>query len=194
MDLTAGERASSRFGVFIRLAVEPPLRCWLGIGEINPGVDVSDPAGALYAGYGEVFDVPAFSQLLNGAAERIDIKLAATNKRVLELAKFNALVKGRECKIGYAFMGADWALLGPVHWVRRYRADFIAVDVTPASTPGDATVFAATLAVGSVTTGRRRPRHSYYNDQDQQARSPGDLFCQLAVQYSAMATKTWPKF
>lgn len=183
-------------GVFFRLDVAPdPVRLWLAFGAIDVGVNVFDPSGAQYLGFGEMRDIPNISQLLNGAAERVEFTLSGVSGDVLTIASGGDAeqVKGRAATVGFALMGADWQLLGPVHWLAYYVADFLAGD-QPVAGQASAITRTLTLSCGSRFTGRRRPSFSYFSDADQQARFPGDLFCSLAISYAHGYQKNWPVF
>src|SRR5262245_50944217 len=75
-----------RIGVFFRLAIDPPFRMWLGIGNVAAGLDAEDGSGEIYMGFGEMLNVPQFNQLINGVAERISFQLSGIPERVAQLA------------------------------------------------------------------------------------------------------------
>lgn len=197
-ELRAG---APRRGLFLRLAVDPVLRCWLGFGPIDVGVNTLDPAGVLYKGYGPLLNLPSLGQLINGAFERLDLSLSGLDDRILALATSANEVQGVRCSVGFGLFGNDWQLLAPVHWTRHYVADFLRMDIAPAGDPTGQTMKTATLSIGSMMTGRRRAGRSYYNNQDQQARSlavnptlPADRYSERTSIYSQIGNKTWPKF
>jgi len=194
-ELEALRSRNHRIGVFFRLDTDPVVRLWLGFGNIAPGVNVYDPTGAIYRGLGELRNVPAFTQLLNGAAERVECTLSGVSGEALEIASGDDAeqVKSKPAALGFALMDTRWALIGPVHWMSYYIADFLAIDQAPADalTPITRTI---TLSCSSRFTGLLRPALSYFSDRDQQARFPGDLFCSLVGQYAHGFDKNWPVF
>jgi hypothetical protein len=200
MELSAAEVAALeggavRVGVFFRLALDAgPLRLWLGIGKIEPGVNVLDLTGAEYLGAGEIVDVPVVNQLINGVAERVSFRLSGVSESILPLAdaENRAAVKGRAVNVGVALFGNDWQLLGSVKWLWRGVADYLSASQEGASEPGGQTVRAVELSVGSLMTGRRRAGLSYLTDADQHRRSPGDRFAERTARYSQESTKKWP--
>lgn len=195
-ELAALDRGVMRIGIFFRLDVAPePVRLWLGIGIIEPGINVFDAAGAQYLGFGEMREVPGISQLINGAAERVEFTFSGVSGAVLTIASGGDAeqVKGKAAAVGFALMGSDWQLLGPVHWLAYYVADFLAGDQAVTG-DGSSITRTLTLSCGTRFTGRRRPSFSYFSDADQQARFPGDLFCSLAVDYAHGFQKNWPTF
>jgi hypothetical protein len=192
--LDAGAVGSLRLGLFLRLDVDPPLRCWLGLGSIRPGVNAIDATDELYSGFGQLLAVPAFQQLVNGAAERAEISLSGVDPRILDLATEANAVRGKSCDIGVAIFDSNWSLIGPVHWMRHFVADFMSVTVTPAADPGGQTMHSAKLSIGSMMTGRRKRGLSYFSNQDQHERSPTDNFCERTRLYTMNGQKQWPKY
>jgi hypothetical protein len=194
-ELAALAGDTHNIGVFFRLGTTPPVRIWLGFGAIEPGVNVFDPEGAQYLGYGEIRDVPEWSQLINGAAERVEFTISGVSGGVLTIASGDDAeqVKGKPATVGFALMNARWALLGPVHWLAYYVADFLGGD-QPVASPTSSVTRTLTLSCGTRFTGRRRPSFSYFSDADQQARFPGDAFCSLAASYAHGYNKNWPTF
>ncbi|MET3991680.1 hypothetical protein ABID65_003320 [Bradyrhizobium sp. S3.9.2] len=187
-----------RIGVFFRLDVEPePVRLWLGFGDIEPGVDIFDPAGARYRGLGQLTNVPAFRQLLNGAAERVEFAMSGVSGDVFEKAITSGdedAVKGRPATVGFGLFGDRWdSLLGGLHWCAYYVADYLVLSQTEADGEGNG-MRSVALSCSTRFTGRRRPSLAYFTDQDQQARHPGDLSCSLTPQYAHGFNKTWPVF
>jgi hypothetical protein len=200
-EIDALQQGAIRIGLFVRLAVDPPLRCWLGLGAIRPGINAVDATDEVYSGFGQLLNIPAMHQFINGGADRIEMSLSGVDDRILGLASFANTVHGAACHVGFGLFDTAWSMLGPVKWTRRYMADYLRMAVTPAGTPNDQTSKSATLALASQTTGRRRPKRSYFTQQDQQARSDEmnpalatDSFCQWTPKYSIAGNKTWPKF
>ncbi|ULK98838.1 hypothetical protein [Bradyrhizobium sp. I71] len=194
-ELTLLQSGVANLGIFFRLDVEPePVRIWLGFGAIEPGVNVFDPAGARYLGMRVLLDVPQISQLLNGAAERVEFVLSGVAGAVATIASGDDAeqVKGRAVVVGFALMGVDFQLIGPVHWLAYYVADFLGGEQVAAA--GGLITRTLTLSCGTRFTGRRRPSFSYYSDADQQARFPGDTFCDFTGKYAHGFSKKWPIF
>ncbi|TFV34548.1 hypothetical protein E4K66_30750 [Bradyrhizobium frederickii] len=181
---------------FFRLDTDPVIRLWLGFGNIVASANVLDPDGATYVGFGEIKDLPEFSQMINGAAERVDFTLSGVSGEVMQIAANNDAdsIKGKRVSVGVGIFGADWQLLGAPHWLANYRADFLSIDQPPVTDPASPIVRTITLSCGTLLTSRRRPSFSYFSDQDQQARFPGDTFCNLAPRYATNFNKKWPKF
>lgn len=185
-----------RLGVFFRLETDPIVRIWLGVGSIRPGVNVYDATAAEYSGLGEMQSVPSFKQLINGRAERVDFSASGVSGEILAIASGGDAdqVKGRRVAVGFAVMDEDWKLLGAIKWCANYTADYLAIEQALTDNPKDPVVRTVTLSCGTVMTGRRRPSFSYFTNQDQQARYPGDRFCERTPVYATGFTKAWPTF
>jgi len=181
---------------FFRLETDPVVRLWLGFGNIFATATVLDPSGAEYAGFGEIVGLPEFTQMVNGAAERVEFILSGVDGPVLQVAANNDAdsVKGRRVSVGIGIFGADWQLLGAPHWMANYRADLLTIERPPVAAPGDRIVGTIKLSCGTLLTSRRRPNFSYFSNQDQQARSPGDNFCEFTPRYANNFNKKWPTF
>lgn len=195
-ELTALEAGTVRVAIFFRLETVPVVRIWLGIGNIQPGINVYDVTGAEYKGFGAIQNVPSFNQLVNGKAERIEFTISGVSGDIHAIASGGDAqqVKGKRVAIGLAVMAADWSLLGPVHWCANYFADFLSVQQAETDDPLQPVVRSITLSCRSLLTARRRPSYSYFTDQDQQARFPGDRFCERVSVYANGFNKTWPTF
>lgn len=195
-EIAALESGLQRIGIFFRLDTVPIVRLWLGVGPIAPGVNALDPEGGVYQGFGEVPNVPSFKQMINGAAERVDFTISGVSGDILKIASGGDAqqVKGKRAAVGFAIMGDDWSLLGPVKWMQSYTADFLSLQQQPTEDPRQPVVRTITLSCGSLLTARRRPALAYFSDQDQQKRYPGDPFCERTPLYASGFQKTWPRF
>lgn len=180
---------------FFRLETDPVIRLWLGFGYKAVGTNVLDPDGAVYRGFGEITSLPEFNQMINGAAERVAFTLSGVSGEVLQLAAGGDAdqVKGRRVSVGIGILGAQFELLGAVHWLANYRADFLSIEQPPTGQGSDV-VRGVTLSCGTLLTSRRRPALSYFSNEDQQARFPGDTFCELTSRYATSFNKKWPIF
>lgn len=195
-EMAALESGRQRIGIFFRLDTDPIVRLWLGFGKIKPGVNAYDLTGAVYKGFGAIQNVPAFNQLINGKAERVEFTVSGVSGDILRIASGGDAeqVKGKRVAVGFAVMGPDWSLLGSIKWCANYVADFLSIQQAVSENPNDPIVRTVGLSCGSLLTARRRPSYSYFTDQDQQARYPGDKFCERASLYANGFSKTWPTF
>lgn len=182
-----------RIGVFFRMATTPLIRLWLGVGDCRVGDNAYDDGGATYSGLGQLLGVPAVTQLINGTAERVSFQVSGVSQELLAKASADSdLVRGVMVNLGIGIFGPDWQQLGVPKWLFRGSADFMTV--SQASGDDGAITRTIELSVGSRMTGRRRAGLSYLTDQDQQARSSGDRFCERTVLYTNTINKVWPRF
>lgn len=180
-----------RLGVFLRLETPAPLRIWMGVGDCPARVDATDGGGETYYGFGEVIAVPAFQQLVNGQADRVEFSLSGVSQRVDQLASGEAGdVRGAYLRVGVAAFDRTWALIEQPTWLRTFVADYLTRKRD--NSEGEA-VYTIAISARSLFTGRRRPALSFWNDKDQQARSPGDEFCERTSLYSVDVSKAWPR-
>lgn len=195
-ELSALEGDTVNIGIFFRLETSPVVRIWLGFGAIDPGVNVYDLTGGEYLGFGEIKDVPSFKQLINGKAERVEFTISGVSGDILAIASGgdSEQVKGKRVSIGFALMDGAWALLGAVKWCANYTADYLAIQQAVSDDATSSVVRTVTLSCGTLMTGRRRPAYSYFTNQDQQARHPGDRFCERTPVYATAFSKAWPTF
>lgn len=181
---------------FFRLETDPVVRLWLGFGNIFASSNVFDPDGAEYTGFGEITSLPEFTQMVNGAAVRVEFVLSGVAGPVLQIAANNDAdsIKGKRVSVGMGIFGPDWQLLGAPHWLANYRADRLTIDRPPVSDPAAPRLGTISLSCGSELTDRRRPNFSYFSQNDQTARSPGDNFCEYVPRYANNFNKKWPTF
>lgn len=192
-ELAALENGAVQIGIFFRLESSPVTRIWLGIGKCKGGINAIDTTEQNYFGAGELVNVPAFQQLVNGTAEVASFMLSGVNQQIVAIAAASASqIQGKRCYVGYGIMDSDWQLFAGVHWAWLTFADFVSVDQQPQPDLNAPIVRSISLSVSSMFTGRRRPRFSFLSDQDQQARSPGDKFCERMVLNSRSVSKKWP--
>lgn len=190
-EIDALESDTQRIGVFFRMATTPVVRVWLGVGAIDPGINAYDASNEIYAGLGELIDVPSLNQLINGLAERVTFHVSGVSERTSALASLEAdTVKGTAVAVGICLFGAAWQQLGVPVWLWRGTADFV---TRTQQSDGRMTTRMIELSVGSLMTGRRRRGLSFLTDRDQQSRHLGDRFCERTVLYSAFE-KVWPTF
>lgn len=182
-------------GVVFRLATSPVIRLWGGVGKLTlPADAIEDTENAPYSGAGELLDVPALSQLINGIAERVDFQLSGTvvTGEVAAIASSEAdEIQQAVCNVGVFAMDEDFQRLSPVAWLWEGEADSLLVERRAEG--GGRIVRTLTLSVGSVMTGRRRPQAAYFTDPDQRSRSPTDAFFDRIRTYEQGTTKVWPE-
>jgi len=198
------EAGLPRLGVFFHLAISPPVRLWLGVGNIQPGANAVDTTGAEYRGLGELLDVPAFSHLFDGSAERLEFSIAGMPTSALSEIAANLMaaqqqIQGKPVYVGWAAMDYGWGLFEPIHWEWSGFADLIHVRHAGAADAFAPHTVTLALSCGDWMTGRRRAGLSYYTDADQKRRALAlnpaaapDRFCERAGVYNQGVEKNWP--
>jgi hypothetical protein len=171
--------ATYRRSILFRLAADPVARVWSGHGNLDVAGSVVDPAGARYAGAGELLDVPSLKLLVNGAADRLDFILSGVSPYTLRLALEDApSVKDALVLIGEQSFDADWQLDGPPIWVWRGLADVLVTDSQESQLGRQRTI---KLSVRSGDARRSDPQPAYYTDPDQRRKSSTDaIFSHVA--------------
>lgn len=190
-EIDALESDTQRIGVFFRMDTDPVVRLWLGVGDIMPGINAYDETNETYSGLGQLIDVPALDELINGVANRVTFHVSGVSADTSALAaKEASVVKNKAVVVGMCLFGCDWQQLGIPIWLWRGTADFV---TRQQQSDGKTTTRVIELSVGSLFTSRRRKGFSYLTDQDQQGRHPGDHFCERVALMSQFE-KVWPTF
>lgn len=180
-----------RRSVLLYIATDEPVRAWTGVGPYDHPGDTVDTDGGTYLGLGEMQDIPALQQLVNGVAQRIELSLSGVDERIVALADADAPeVRSKAVTLGLQFFGENWQPLGDTLWIWSGEADV--VKTSSISTPGFDRYRTITLSVGSLTTGRRRPRLSFWTRAQQRLKSLLDAFCDRTGLYSADTELKWP--
>lgn len=203
-ELQALDDGNPLFGLFLRLECDPVVRMWLGIANIKPGVNALDATGAVYRGFGELVDMPAFQQLADGTAERIEFAINGIPNAVFGdiapvISEQQEAIAGAPLSAGYAMFDDRWRMLGSVHWSWDGVADYLKVEKAVVSGDEPET-WAMKLSAGGWLTGKRRPGRSYFVHSDQASRAfelnPSlvtDRFCERTTRYQDYE-KRWPNF
>lgn len=163
-----------REAFLFRLECDPPAYLWSGVGDLFvEGDAIADEA--TYLGGGELLELPAIQQLINGIADRVEFTVSGVDAETFRLAlEDRAGVDGARVLIGTAPMDAAYQLSGPVDWEWEGVADVVTVDST-ASVDGGKTR-SVTLSVGSADTARSRAQLTFFTDADQRRSFPTDAF------------------
>lgn len=190
-EIDALESDTQRIGILFRMATDPIIRLWLGIGDVEAGINAYDTEAAVYSGLGELTDVPALQQLINGVADRVTFHVSGVSAKTSAMASTEAsVVKNKAVAVGMCLFGGSWQQLGVPIWLWAGKADFV---TRQQLSDGKQTTRVIELSVGSLFTGRRRRGLSYLTDRDQQSRHPGDKFCERTALLSQFE-KVWPTF
>ncbi len=170
---------------FLRIASPTPVRCWTGVGRRTVPEDaVEDDDTAPYIGL-RVTQIPMIEAIVNGQAQRTVFTLNGVSSAVVAMTEADSAgVRNSVANFGVRFYGSDEQPIGAVWWVRQGIADLVPITRTPMQrTVG--------VSIGWGYTQRRRPQLSFFTKQDQQRRSPDDLFCNRTPAYQNK-TRKWP--
>lgn len=186
--------AALRPAILMRLGTDPVVRIWSGIGDLIPETPdaIETTEGAVYSALGQMIGVPAVNQLINGVAERVEFALSGVvlTGEIANLASGEAAdVRGADFALGFLVFDADWNVLSPTAWLWRGVADSLTVQ---RDASGGNVTRVLSLSVGSLFTGRKRPRSAYWTDPDQKARSADDDFFTHIRAYTDTTTIIWP--
>lgn len=155
--------------VLFRIAADPVVRLWGGVGDLIIPADIVETSPATYLGGGALVNIPELEQVINGTASRLDITVSGVSAATLALAIEEAeSVKGAKVHIGNVYFDADWQI-DDVEWIAVLRADFL-------TTARQGTTRSITLSISTDYTDRSRAPVSFWTDSDQRRRSPTDRF------------------
>lgn len=178
-----------RMSYLLYIDCTEPVRVWNGVGPKQVSGWGPDLTGGLYLGIGDIVDIPALSQLVNGVAGRVEFTLSGLNEALKDGAESDAdAVRGAETSVGAIFLDADWQPLSTPITLWTGEADMLKTDTQY----GETAIRTITLSVGSATTGRRRPQFSAYTRAQQRARSSDDASCDRVGLYTEDTTLAWP--
>ena len=186
-------RRHVRPALFLRIAADPVIRAWSGIGGCVIPADAVDVEGGRYLGVGWLRNIPVMEALINGAAESVTFTLSGVDPRTLELVDGSEDLRGVRANLGLMFMGPRYQR-GAVRWWRRYRVDMVGTRevALAAADGGPAVEFSVALTLGSARTSRRMSQPSTWTHVEQQRLHPGDLGCANVSRLGADATRRWP--
>lgn len=148
-----------------------PAVFWSGHGPLLLPSDDVVPSPVLIAGAGELVDIPALEQLINGKAQRLEVTLSGVNDTTVALAVDEATtVPGSEVWIGRIEFDANWQIAA-VEWEWTGEARGLSIG---SQSNGGNRVRTLTLSVVAGDPSRRRPALAYFTDADQRYDFPDD--------------------
>lgn len=175
---------------FVFLIKTPvPGVLWSGYGDIELPADSVLSAPTIALGGGRLLDIPDFEQLLNGTAQRLEIKLSGVNDETLALALTEAVdVPGAAAHIGRIRFDEDWQIDGPVLW--EWAGVGVSLSVTSDDTDHGRTR-SLTLILAAGDTTRRRAAFAYFTDSDQRRSYPTDAVFDHVASLNAGTSRRW---
>lgn len=179
--------ASYRHSYLIRLAVNPVLYVWTGHGPLDTPGDAVDPSGATWLGGAHILDIPSLKVLLNGGADRIEIRVSGVSTETLRLAQEDrAEVSGADARIGRVSFDDAWQVAGPIAWEWRGTADVLTVASHGTDRGRERTL---SLSLRSGDTRRSNPLPAFFTYADQKRRSADDEIFDHVAQITVGVTR-----
>lgn len=185
--------ATVKFDVLFLVFSSPtPIRVWTGLSNYQLAADDTDTEGGLYLGLGWLQGIPAVSQLINGAAERVEFTLSGVDAAVVALADSEAPgLRNADAFMGLMLWDSLDQPLGAPKWLWEGTSDSPRVASTPSDKDGSP-IRQVTLSLGTPMTRRRRPDLAYWTDIQHQVDRPGDTFFSQVPLYNSSTTVRWP--
>lgn len=172
--------------LLLRMATDPVVRVWSGAGPLAVPTDTVETEDTPYSGLGELLNLPAVEQLINGVSQKVSFTVSGVSAEMLALAQADrATVRGATVWIGTLILDDDLQPVDGVDWEWRGKADTLELASTP---NGDDRVRTVTLTVAAADATRTRADLAFFTDADQRRRSPDDLFFNQIASYSAGTT------
>lgn len=181
-----------RHSYVFRMAVTPVLCIWTGHGPLDTPADVYNPSGARWLGGGHIISVPSLKVLMNGAADRQEIRVSGVDAEMLRLAQEDrSEVRDAQVLIGRVSFNEWWQVAGPIIWEWRGVADVLTVASSNAQNGRERTI---TLSIRAGDTRRSNAMPAFFTDADQKRRSPDDdFFSHVAGISSGTSRRFGPK-
>lgn len=165
-----------------------PAVFWSGHGPLLLPADDVVPTPIMIAGAGELVDIPALEQLINGKAQRLDAIMSGVSEETVAIAADEAsTVPGCAVNIGRIEFDDAWQITA-VDWEWSGEAR----GLTVSSQQGDqGRTRSITLAVVAGDPSRRRPALAYFTDADQRFDFPDDEAFSNVSGITAGTTRRW---
>jgi len=179
------EREVVRWTVLLRFDCSPVLRLQTGPFTVETREDDPYEPGEAYLGLGWVTELPEFAQLINGQAQRLDIKLAGTDP-VLRAALLDPTngVRDKAVKIGLLFYDERYQVADRAVWFGRFTCDVI--------TDGRSNkVDTITLSIVSGDPLKLRAMIVYWTDANHRRKHPTDSIMRRVAGYGPQTSRKW---
>lgn len=172
--------ANYRHSYVFELECDPPAYLWTGHGSLVHG-------GKTYLGAGNLIAMPDLKQLINGAADRVDVTISGVNETGLRLIQEDRLtIPQSDARIGRIRFDDEWQIDGEIEWLWRGMADSLVIGSGVTDTGRQRTI---KLSMGSADTRRSNPQVAFFTDADQRKRSADDAFFSHIGQISVGITR-----
>lgn len=171
-----------------RIETDEPAMFWTGHGDLLLPADSVLDAPAIALGGGSVINLPDLQELLNGAAQRLEISVSGVDEATLAFALDEApQVPGAAVWIGRVEFDEDWQQ-GPVEW--EWNGEGRGLFVTGEDSDEGRTR-TLTLKVAAGDTTRSRAPLAFFTDADQRRDFPTDAFFSHVGQINSGTSRRW---
>ena len=172
--------ASYNHSYVFEMECDPPAYLWTGNGPLMIG-------GKTYVGTAAMIDLPDLRQLINGAADRIDITVSGIDEETLRLANEDRLtVPQSDARIGRIIFDEDLQVSDDIQWLWYGVADTMTIN---SASSEQGRIRTLKLGLGSADTRRSNPQIAFFTDADQRKRSRDDAFFSHVGQITAGKTR-----
>ena len=173
-----------------RIEADPPAYLWSGHGDLFVEGDAI-ASDATYLGAGDIIDMPAIAQIINSAADRVDISLSGVTEVSMRLAfEDRDTVKGAIVRLGSLVMDGAMQQVGEVDWEWDGIVSSVSVRRDP-SRPGESPKRTIAMSVARGDTARTRAELDFYTDASQREVSADDVFFSHVAGISQGSTRTF---
>jgi hypothetical protein len=163
-----------------------PMRLWSGHGAL------ATQDGLIWNGLGELGQIDGLEQAMNGTAPLTTFTLSGVSPEIVAMAKGEKSEFAQRLAVVYLqFFDEDWQTLDLPHPVNFCVMDTPEFDRPLVNDPLASQTRTITITAESLFARGARPPYGSYSDRDQQARFPGDRFCERLAELQNK-TVIWP--
>lgn len=175
--------------VFALFTSEPAL-FWTGHGELDLPADAIFPTPVVVPGGGGLVNLPELEQLINGTAQRVEVRLSGVSEEAVRLAvEETPDIYGAPAFIGRVQFDEAWKVAGPVAWEWTGEGRGLIISGDDAGAQGRSRTITLKLAAGDTT--RSRARMAFFTDADQRRDFPDDDFFSHVAGINAGTSRRW---
>lgn len=165
-----------------------PAVFWSGVGPLLLAADAVVPSPMIIMGAGQLVDIPALEQLINGKAQRLEVTLSGVSEETVALAAEEApTIPGAPVYIGRIEFDENWQVVA-IEW--EWTGQGIGLSVSSQDSSG-LRVRSLVLTIGAGDTSRRRSAFAYFTDADQRYDFPDDAVFSNVGGISQGTTRRW---
>lgn len=178
-----------RESFIFRIETDEPAMFWTGHGDLLLPADDVLPGPELALGGGSLVNVPDLEELINGAAQRLEITVSGVSEETLRFAQEEALqIPGAAVWIGRIEFDENWQQARPVEW--EWSGEGRGLYVNGEEGEGGRTR-SIVLRVGAGDTTRSRAPLSFFTDADQRREYPDDSIFANVGRINAGSSRRW---